>query len=206
MTIEEALEELRQAADAFAAVGDANEIFIKGNYANDEEYNDALGDFTEKMGNVYELYKYIFERNHSLENEDFMEATEIIMDIAVNNSSLIPHINSIINLTYGLGKANTTTQKPTDKIDKEALKNRITSYVKEIMNMQNWEPEYVNNIEYQLKKLQETLVNNRNQFDTNEYDYYMNNIDAALNKIDKFNSMINSDTFKSLTESDGFSR
>jgi len=176
MPIEQALEELKKYAKDFTAIGDAKDA-IKIN--KDE--------FMHKWIKVFQYYDYV-SKNANM--DQFVEAVEIVENIRYNNPSLDSWIDSILN-----PKQN---NKNDTNIDTSALSNKIESYVTEINNMQYWDPNYINEIEWQLQELQKILISNQKAFDTNLYNSLLNDINSSLIKISRFNKMINSEVMESI--------
>lgn len=183
MTIEKALEELKKYAKEFTEVGDAKQA-IK---------NDKDG-FLHKFIKVNQYYKYII-RNVKDVNDEFFAAVNIVGDISFNNPSLDEYVNIIIGVD---SKNNQKQSQNIESVDTDRIYGIIESLVTEVKNMVYWDPNEIGDIEWQLQKYQKILMENQSSFDPNVYQSLMDDIDAALGKIGKFNDMVNSDAMESI--------
>lgn len=183
MSIEQALEELKKYARDFANVGDAKQAI-----QNNKE------DFLHKWTKVMQFYKYIIENVKSMSDEWFM-AVDILSDVSVDNPSLEEWVQQIIEPK---NEKIQTQSKNNASTNTETISGPIESLISEVNNMQSWDPDYIGNIEWQLQEYQKMLISNQSSFDSNVYQSLMNDINAALNKINRFNSMLNSETMEGI--------
>lgn len=183
MLIEEALEKLKIYAQELTKVGDAKQA-IK---VNKEE-------FLDKWAKVNQYYKYIVKNTKGMSDEWFM-AVDIITDITSDNPSLEEWIDLIIDPKH----QNNKTQSYNDTIiDTGAISRSIESIVTEVKNMQLFDEDQIGDIEWQLQEYQNKLISNQGLFEPNVYQSLMDDINEALNKIDKVNNMFNSNLMEDL--------
>lgn len=83
-------------------------------------------------------------------------------------------------------------------IDPATISGPIEYLISEVKNMQYWDPEQIGDIEWQLKKYQDLLISHKNLFDPNVYQSLIDDINNLLDKIDRFNSMLNSEAMESI--------
>ena len=183
MPIEQALEELKKYAKEFAVVGDAKQA-IQTN----------KDDFLHKWAKVNQYYKYVINNTKSMSDEWWM-ATEIISDIAVDNPSLDEWVEQ---MTISNHKKTQSQSQTKDSIDPATISGPIESLISEVKNMQNWDPEHIEDIEWQLQAYRNKLISNSNLFEPNVSQSLIDDIDASLSKIAQFNSMINSDLMEGI--------
>ncbi len=185
MPVEQALEELRKYAKDFAAVGDAKQA-IKNN----------KDDFIHKYIKVMQYFNYIFKYAKSSEDE-LCTAVDIIYDIIDDNPSLEEWVTSMIEPKKKNKQEQNQTQENTS-VDIASISNQIESYVSEIRNMYSWDPDYASDIEWKLQEYQKVLVSNKSYFDSSVYQSLMNDIDASLDKIARYNNMLNSEVMEDI--------
>ena len=181
MLVEQAVEDLKKYAEDFTKVGDAQQAIN----ANKDE-------FIHKWAKVMQYYKYICDHCEALSKE-FLDAVDILADIACENPSLKEWVEQIIHPEKKQVQSQTK-----ENIDTSALSSRIDSLVSEIKNMRSWDPDEIGDIEWQLQECQKMLVSNQNAFSSNAYQSLMSDINMALGKIDSFNKMLNSDVMQSM--------
>ena len=183
MPIEQALEELKKYAKEFASVGDAKQAI-----QNDKE------DFLHRWGKVNQYYKYVINNTKSM-SDDWWTAMEIITDIVEENPSLDEWAKQ---MTVSSPKKTQTQSQNKDSIDLAAISGPIESLVSEVQSMQHWDPNHIGDVEWQLQQYRGKLLENKNSFEPNVYQSLMNGINAALDKIGRFNSMINSEAMEDI--------
>ena len=183
MPIEQALEELRKYAKEFTNVGD-----VKQSIQNNKE------DFLHKWAKVNQYYKYVINNTKALSDEWFM-AVDIISDVVYDNPSLEEWIQQILEPKHD--KVQTQSQGNMS-IDTATISGPRESLVSEVKNMQSWDPEQIGDIEWQLQEYQRKLLSNQSSFEPNVYNSLMSDINAALNKIGRFNSMLESDLMEDI--------
>ena len=183
MPIEQALEELKKYAHEFVQVGDAEQA-IKTN--KDE--------FIHWFAKVNQYYKYIINNTTSMSDEWFM-AIEIIYDVIKDNPSLEVWIDSM--LTPIEQKAQIKSQS-NSTIDPATISGSIESLISEVNSMQYWDPDQIGDIEWQLQEYQKRLISNKSLFEPNVYQSLMDGINVALNKIGRFNKMLQSDAMEDI--------
>lgn len=184
MPIDKALEELKKFAQEFTNIGDAEQAIQKNK-----------DDFLRKWFEVNRYYKYIIN-NAEFRSPEWLEAIDIVGDISIDNPSLEKWVDDIFAPPK---KENTITQPQNNtSIDTTAILNGINSIVSEINGMQQWDPDHVDDLEWKLEEYRDYLTANQSSFDQNMYQSLMNDINASLNKISRFNSMINSDAMEGI--------
>lgn len=183
MPIEQALEELKKYAQDFTNIGDAKQA-IKNNKE----------DFLHKWAKVMQYYKYVNDHTEGMSDE-WLTAIDILCDIAIDNPSLEEWVQQIIE-----SKQEKSQKQLQNNVtmDTDTILGIIESLISEVKNMQNWDPDYIGDIEWQLQKYQKMLISNQSSFEPNVYQSLMDDINAALHKIAKFNSMLNSETMESM--------
>lgn len=183
MSIEQALEELKKYAQEFSKVGDAKQAIA----SNKDE-------FLHKWAKVNQYYKYIMNNTKAMSDEWFM-AIDIISDISMDNPSLEEWIEKIVEPK----QEKTKTQSQNNvTMDASAISSQIESIVSEVKNMHSWDPDYIGDIEWQLQEYKKMLQSYQSSLDKNAYQNLMNEINISLNKIGKFNNMLNSETMEDI--------
>ena len=182
MSVEQALEELKKYAQDFTKVGDAKQAI-----QNNKE------DFLHKWTKVMQYYNYIMKKTENM-SEDWFQAIDILSDIISDNSSLEEWVIMIINPN---GKKQEKQQNQ-EIIDPAEITGPIESLVSEVQHMYNWDPEHIEDIEWELQKYQGLLIANKSLFSPNVYQSLMDDINASLNKINNFKKMINSETMEGI--------
>ena len=183
MPIEQALEELKKYAQEFTQVGDAKQAIA----TNKDE-------FLHKWAKVNQYFKYIVNNTKGMSDEWFT-AVDIISDIAIDNPSLEEWIEPIIEPKQQ--KTQTQSQN-SSTIDTATISGPIESLISEVNNLQHWDPEHIGDIEWQLQEYQKMLISNQSSFEPNIYQSLMDDINAALNKIVRFNNILNSETMEGI--------
>lgn len=178
MKISEALKELKIHTNNLESIEDVNQ-FIKN---NKEE-------FIVRFAKVNQYYSYIINATEEMSDEWF-EAVGIISDAALNNPDLDPWLEMIIDPKSEKSKTSTQVN---EYIDPYALSNHIDSIVNEIERMHHWDVEYVDYLSYILQDDQLKLLYCRGAFEPNKFDSLMNDINASLEKIGRFNRVVNAD-------------
>lgn len=183
MSIEQALKELKKYAQEFTQVGDAKKAIATNK-----------DDFLHKWSKVNQYYKYIVNNTKGMSDEWFM-AVDIISDITIINPSLEEWIEQMLE-----PKQQKTQEQSQNSftINTATISDSIESLISDINNMQNWDPDHIENIEWQLQEYQKMLISNQNSFGPNLYQSLIDDINIALTKIGKFNNMINSETMESI--------
>lgn len=184
MPIEQAFEELKKYAQELIKVGDAKQALA----SNKDE-------FIHKWGKVNQYYKYII-KNVPLMSDQWFEAIDVLSDVSQANPSLEEWIEEII--TPKNRSQVQSQQQREDTIDPATISGTIESLIAEINGMQSWDPEHVGDLEWQLRQYQEKLIANQGLFDSNAYQSLMSDIQAALDKIGRFNDMVNSDLMENV--------
>ena len=184
MTVEQAILELKKCANDLIAVGDANS-FIK---SNKEE-------FIHRWIKVMQYYNYILN-NINIDSEEFDEFIDIMNDITEKNPSLESWIYDIMKPTSEVKKSSVKEKEA--NINIEDVVNEVNALVDKINNMQSWDVDEVEIIKWKLEKNRELMVNNKSLFDQEIYENLMRNIEMALNKISKFNNMLDSDSMQGI--------
>lgn len=164
---EELLDQLKKYANDFAAIGDWKAI-----WKNDS--NKVL----EKYAKVVQYYKYII-KNFKDSNKQ-IEAMEVVDDILDINPSLELFVDRLL-----------FPEKNQEMFNSNALINKIEAYTSEIHDMKRWDPEEVKDIRWILEKCKKELLEHKSLFDDQKYNYLMNQINSALEKISKFFKTIN---------------
>lgn len=185
MPVEQALEELKKYAQELIKVGDARQAITSNK-----------DDFFHKWGKVNQYYKYII-KNVPLMSDQWFEAIDILSDISQANPSLEEWIEEMITPKKSRSQAQ-SPQQGQDTIDPATLSEAIQSLIAQINGMQNWDPEQVSDLEWQLQQYQEKLVASQGLFDPDAYQSLMNGMQGALDKIGRFNDMLNSDLMDSI--------
>ncbi len=185
MPLEQALEELRKYAQDFASVGDAKEAIKKNKDA-----------FLHKWIKVMQYYRYI-ERESKFMGEAWIDAVDILADIYCDNHSLEEWVDLIIDPKRDKQQEKAQTQEETS-FDTSVFANEVEACVSEIMDMQGWDPDNVHDIEEELTELKDTLLAKRSSFSPTMFQSLMDDIDASLGKISKFNDMLNSEAMESI--------
>lgn len=140
-------------------------------------------DFLRIWNKVKEYYKYI-SKNSGM-TDIWFEAVNIISDISFKQPDLEEWVEKIIN-------------EPTKEekfVDDVSLSNKIDSYIteiKEITGKASYDPEELEDIEWQLQKCQEELISNKNAIDENKYNYMMNQTTIALEEIERRRKILGS--------------
>ena len=183
MPIEQALEELKKYAQDFTKVGDAKQAI-----QNNKE------DFLHKWTKVMQYYKYVVDNTKGMSDEWFT-AVDILSDIAIDNPSLEEWVQQIIEPKHE--KSQTQSQNNAT-MDIATISGPIESLISEVKNMQNWDPNHIGDIEWQLQEYQKMLISNQSSFEPNVYQSLMDDINAALDKIGRFNSILNSETMEGI--------
>ena len=183
MPIEKALEELKKYAKEFASVGDAKRAI-----QNNKE------DFLHKLGKVNQYYKYVINNTKGMSDEWFM-AVDILADITIDNPSLEEWVEQMIEPKH---EKTQTQSQGNVSVDTATISGPIESLVSEVKNMQHWDPDHIGDVEWQLQEYQKMLISNQSSFEPNVYQSLMDDINAALDKIHKFNNMLNSETMEGI--------
>ncbi len=178
MSIEQALEELKKYADEFTQVGDATQAISTNK-----------DDFLHKFAKVNQYYKYVVNNSEIMSDEWFM-AVDIISDIATNNPSLEEWVEQMTKPAQEKTQIKSQDSFP---IDTTTISGPIESLVSEVNNMQYWDSDHIEDIEWQLQAYQKRLISNQSSFEPNVYQSLMDDINATLNKIGRFNNMLNSE-------------
>ena len=178
MSIEQALEELKKYADEFTQVGDATQAISTNK-----------DDFLHKFAKVNQYYKYVVNNSEIMSDEWFM-AVDIISDIATNNPSLEEWVEQ---MTKPAQEKTQIKSQDSFLIDTTTISGPIESLVSEVNNMQYWDSDHIEDIEWQLQAYQKRLISNQSSFEPNVYQSLMDDINATLNKIGRFNNMLNSE-------------
>ena len=178
MSIEQALEELKKYADEFTQVGDATQAISTNK-----------DDFLHKFAKVNQYYKYVVNNSEIMSDEWFM-AVDIISDIATNNPSLEEWVEQMTKPAQEKTQIKSQDSFP---IDTTTISGPIESLVSEVNNMQYWDSDQIEDIEWQLQAYQKRLISNQSSFEPNVYQSLMDDINATLNKIGRFNNMLNSE-------------
>ena len=182
MPIEQALEELKKYAHEFTQVGDAKQAIS----TNKE-------DFLHKWAKVNQYYKYVVNNTKSMSDEWFT-ASEIICDITIDNPSLDEWINQMVAPT----KKTQIKSQNSSTVDTSTISGPIEALISEVNSMQHWDPDYIEDIEWQLQEYQTRLISNQSSFEPNVYQSLMEDINVALSKIGRFNHMLNSETMEGI--------
>lgn len=181
MPIEQVLEELKKYADEFVNVGDAK----KAIETNKDE-------FMHKWAKVNQYYKYIMNNSKDMSDEWFA-AIDIVGDIAFDNPSLEKWVDRIIEPSKEKAQVQTGPS-----IDTATILKDVESLTSEIRNMQSWDPEHIDSINKQLQEYQKILLSNQTSFEPNVFQNLMSDMSDALDKINRFNSMLNSEAMESI--------
>ena len=183
MPIEQALKELERYAQEFTNIGDAEQAI--------QTNKDA---FLSKWAEVNRYFKYVVN-NVEFRSPEWIEALEIVSDIADDNPSLGEWVDMIV-----VPKEEKTATQSHDNtsIDTTVISNNIEAIISELNSMQQWNPDHIDDLEWKLQEYQDYLVSNQNAFDQNLYQSLMRDIDVALNKISKFYAMLNSETMEGI--------
>lgn len=185
MSSEQALEELKKYAQEFAAVGDAKEAIAA----------DKAG-FLHKWTKVMQYYRHICRQEKGV-TMLFLDAVDVVDDIKYDNPSLEDWVMQIISPPQNTKEKTTSQSSPS--IDTSALASRVDSYVTEVRTMQSWDPERIGDIAWQLEECQKTLLANQSSFSPQLFDSLMADINASLDKIGRFNNMLNSDVMEGIS-------
>ena len=183
MPIDQALEELKKYAKEFASVGDAKQAI-----QNDKE------DFLHKWGKVNQYYKFIINNTKGMSDERFM-AVDIISDISIDNPSLEEWVEQMIEPKH---EKTQTQSQGNMTVDTATISGPIESLVSEVKNMQHWDPDHIGDVEWELQEYRQKLLENQSLFDSNVYQSLMNDINAALHKIQGFYNIINSESMEGI--------
>jgi len=183
MSIEEALEQLEWYSLFLEQKGDANEA-IK----NDKD------DFLHVWGKLNQYFSYII-KNADILSDEVEKAVNILLDMSENNPSLKEWVEMITNPKAQ--KSQTPAQNNTD-IDTATISGPIESLINEVKNMQMWDSDHVEDLEWELREYQQKLAENQSSFDPNLFNSLMNDINAALHKIQGFYNIINSETVEGI--------
>ncbi len=183
MSIEQALKELERHAEEFTNIGDAEQA-IQSN----------KDDFLRKWFEVNRYFKYIVN-NVEFRSPEWVEALEIVSDIADDNPSLGEWVDMIVVPK----KEKTVTQSQNNtNIDTTVISNNIESVTSELNSMQQWDSAHIDDLEWKLQEYQDYLVSNQNAFDQNLYQSLMRDIQVSLNKISRFDAMLNSEAMEGI--------
>ena len=175
MQINEALKELKKNTKDLENVGDVTQ-FIKN---NKEE-------FIIRWARVNKYYCYIINNTEEMSDEWF-EAVGIISDAALNNPDLDLWLEMIIDPKNEKPRTNIQSN---EYIDTTSLSNHIDAIVNEIERIHHWDPEYVDYLANILQDDQIKLIQYRGAFEPDKYDNLMNDINASLEKIGRFNNLV----------------
>ena len=175
MQIEKALKELKKYTKSLESIGDAN-VYAKN---NKEE-------FVKRWIIVNQYYTFIINNTDEMSDEWF-EAVGIISDAALNNPSLDSWFEMIIDPKNDKTRNNNQNN---EYMNITLLTNHIDSIVNEIEGMHHWDPEYVEYLGKLLQDDQIKLMQYRGAFEPNVYDSLMNDINASLEKIGRFNKVL----------------
>ena len=178
MPIEQSLEELKKYAKDLASIGNVND-FIKTNKS----------EFISKWSKVMQYYNYIMKNSPS--QDLWMEALNIVDDIRYDNPSLDEWVNEIISPKKDKDEQQKNSNEEND-IDISTLSNRIESYVSEIKNMRLWDENEISDISWKLNECKNMLISSQSSFEPSTYSSLMEDINKTLEKINRFNNMVNS--------------
>lgn len=165
-----ALKQLKIYADEFTKIQDP-EYEIKNNEA----------EFMEKLQKIKQYFIYIITKSE-IGSDEWHEACDIIGDIEFKNPKLEKWIELILNPD--------SEKTQSEEIDTTEITGPIESLINEIKNMQTWNTDHVDDIEWELQNYKEKLIENQNAFEPDVFHSYMDDIDATLNKINLFKNTI----------------
>lgn len=187
MEIAEALKQLTQYANEFAQIGDANEA-VKNNRE----------EFLHRWTKVMQYYRFIISRVEEM-SEEWFDAIDILTDIYDDNPSLKDWVLDIIEpKRMKIERKDNKNSQRDESIDTASLSNKIDSLVTEINSMQSWDEDKVDDIAWQLREYQEQLKANQSDFEPGVFASLLADSNAALNKIERFTTMLSSETFENL--------
>lgn len=169
MTIEQGLEKLKKTAIELSNIGDVKLYRQKNNK-----------DFLQKWTTLRVLYQNICKHEKKV-TPIWIESLNTILEIEDENPSMKEFIESLIIPKDAI--KNNSSQNTSDDFDESALEGQIESYISQISNMQYYDPDEIEDIEWAITRCQSELAAHKDSFDSHLYTSLMDDISVALNKI-----------------------
>lgn len=180
MKVEDALIELEKYAKDFENIKEPKEI--------------SKDEFLHKYIKVYQYFSYIIQKVEKY-GEQWIEAFGIVTDIAYNNPKLRSWIDDMIIEFTGISLAEldeNVIEEKTQKYDTEAIKSQIYFYINKLKNMRGIDPNEIERIEGQLSQYRTLIDSIESEFEPNEYEQLMHDINSSLSYINDVLVTINS--------------
>ncbi len=186
MEIEQLLQQLKSYENQLVQIGDVN-VYRQ---TNNKEFLQLWTMFVK----TFEKISLATKNNIDL----YSEALDIITDLEFDNPSLEAFVESIFQNEMNKSKTNSQNDLGNRQFDTSSLANKIESYVSEISNLQFWNESEIGDIKWALEEYQKQLISHQQEFDPQLYSSLMNDINVSLNKIAKFNGLMESELMDSV--------